>query len=194
MGSLAGSVLSNIDLIQQGVSLASQALNNGVSSHQAQREQELALRQLQDQQKLQAQQLAQQTALDREQIAVRTKQAEQDRQRALKRAVAKQRANFGSQGVGSGPGSSQAVLLGLFDESEDDLKARLELDALRNKALDLGITQNSSLGLLQRTQLQEKQKLNKLSSVTDQVKSVFDLGLGTLDIYNQYQDGKTGGS
>ena len=54
------------------------------------------------------------------------------------RAVARQRANFGSSGISSDSGSGQAVLLGLFDETEDELARREQLDNLRNRALDLG--------------------------------------------------------
>lgn len=133
------------------------------SGKQMRAEQDLALSQLQAQQKLQAEQLAAQTALDKQKIATDAAAAEQDRRNALKRAVARQRASFGAQGVSSG-GSSSAVLLGLFDESEDERKDREVLDTLKTAALDQQISQNESLNLLQQQQLREKQKLTRLYS------------------------------
>lgn len=127
-------------------------------------EQELALKQLQERQRLSAAQLAQDSSLDRERIALQAVQDKDDRRASLRRAVARQRAQFGSSGVSQGSGgSSQAVLLGLFDESETDLAQREQLDNLRNRALELDETQSNSLNLLQATQLRQRQKL------TDQV-------------------------
>lgn len=128
----------------------------------SQQSQDLALRQLQERQRLQEAQLAQSNALEREKIALQAAADEEDRQRALRRAVARQRASFGGSGVGSGGGSSQAVLLGLFDESEDDLQSRTALDNLRSRALDLDSTQTRSLNLLQATQLSQSNNLNRL--------------------------------
>jgi hypothetical protein len=187
MGGLASAALSNIGLIQQGIGLVSGALKSEASSRETQRSQDLALRQMQDQQRMQAQQLAAQTALERDKIAAQSKQSETERLNALKRAVARQRANFGAQGIGGGGGSSQAVLLGLFDESEDELKARAEMDALKNRALDLGVSQHESLSLLQRSQMQERQKLDKISSVVDRADNVINTGLGALDLYKKYK-------
>lgn len=186
MGGLASSALSNIGLIQQGVSLVSGALKSEVSSRDAQRSQELALRQFQETQKLQAGHLAAQNALERDKLNAQSRQAETERLNALKRAMARQRANFGAQGVGTGAGSSQAVLLGMFDESADELRAREEMDALKNRALDLGVSQNESLSLLQRTQLQERQKIDRLSSVAGRADNVINTGLGALDLYGRY--------
>lgn len=131
----------------------------------AEREQELALQQLQAQQQLNQQQLEQDAALERERIAAQAQADEQDRQRALRRAVARQRAQFGSRGVSAEGGSAQAILLGLFDESEEELAQRERLDGLRTSALDQDLAQRSSLNVLQRTQLQQRQNLNdRLSS------------------------------
>ena len=152
-----GTIAGTLGTVNQIVSTV-QALSGNSS---AEREQELALRQLQERQNLQAQQLAQDTALERERIALQSAQDEEERRTALRRAVARQRAQFGSQGVSSGGGSSQAVLLGLFDETEDELARRESLDNLRSRALDLDVSQNSSLNLLQAEQLRQRQKLNE---------------------------------
>ncbi len=135
----------------------------------AKQDQELALRQLQERQKLQAAQLAQSSALERERLATQSAQDEEERRTALRRAVARQRASFGASGVSSSGGSAQAVLLGLFDETEDEINRRTELDSLRSRALDLDSSQSSSLNLLQATQLQQRQKLNEQVTLFDRL-------------------------
>jgi hypothetical protein len=122
-------------------------------------QQDLALRQLQEQQKLQEAQLGQQAALERERLALQASQDDESRRQSLKRAVARQRTQFGASGIGGGTGSSEAVLLGLFEESEEERQRREQLDTLRNRALDLDVTQNPSLNLLQATQLSQRQRL-----------------------------------
>lgn len=128
----------------------------------AERAQELQLRQLQERQRLQQQQLAQDNALERERIALQSAQDEEDRRNALRRAVSRQRATFGGRGISANSGSSQAVLLGLMNETEDELAQREQLDNLRNRALDLEAGQTRSLNLLQATQLQQRNALNDL--------------------------------
>ncbi len=129
---------------------------------QRQDEQNLAMKQLKRAQAAQEQNLAQQTALERERIAAQGAQDEDERRQALRRAVARQRAQFGSQGTGAAGGSADAVLLGLFDETDDDLAKREQLDSLRNRALDLDVAQNRSLNLLQAMQLAQRQSLSRL--------------------------------
>lgn len=152
------SVVGTLNTVGKTVGLVQTLAGNSP----AQQSQDLALRQLQERQALQQSQLSAQNALDRERIETQSAQDEQDRQDALRRAVARQRASFGSSGVGSAAGSSQAVLLGLVDESEEELSNREALDNLRTRALDLDQSQSRSLNLLQATQLQQRQKLNNL--------------------------------
>ena len=67
--------------------------------------------------RLQQQQAQQQANLKKQQIDADATVDAERRQRALKNAVARQRAKFGSQGISiSDGGSAEAVLLGLFDE------------------------------------------------------------------------------
>jgi len=139
-------------LVSQGVSMALRQSNNNQ-----------ALDQLKARQELQQKQAAADAALQKQQIALSAAQENEERQKALKRAVARQRANFGSQGIGSGAGSSQAVLLGLFEESDDEKARRDALDNLRNKAIDQDLSNGNALNVLQRTQLEEKNKINSLS-------------------------------
>ncbi len=124
-------------------------------------EQNLALQQLQQRQVMQEQQIASDTALDRERIAADTDASERQRQNALRRAVARQQASFGGRGISTDNGSARAVLLGLFDESEEELAERIRLDSLRYRAIDLNQSNTQSLNVLQRTQLQERQRLER---------------------------------
>lgn len=138
------------------------------------REQDLALRQLQKQQELQMAQAQEDAALQRDQIALSAQQVDEQRKAALKRAVARQRASFGAQGIGSSGGSAQAVLLGMFDESEDEAARRVAMDDLRLRGIDLGLAQRGASNILARTQAQERTKVNALSQ-----------GLGDLAVYTK---------
>lgn len=102
-------------------------------------------------------------ALQKEQNRAATEQADSARRAALKRAMARQRANFGAQGVGSNAGSSEAVLLGMFQESDEERANREKLDTLRTQALDQSLGSQQQLNLLQQTQLREKQYVDYLS-------------------------------
>ncbi|MCB1650748.1 MAG: transporter [Alphaproteobacteria bacterium] len=153
-----GTVLPALSAIGTLVSTAQTLTGNDKQS----RQQDLALRQLQERQQLDAAQRAQQTALEREKIALSAEQDEDDRRAALRRAVARQRAQFGASGVSSNGGSSEAVLLGLFDETQGELDQREALDSLKNKALDLSQSQAASLNVLQATQLAQRNKINSL--------------------------------
>lgn len=125
-------------------------------------QQDLALRQLQAQQGLQQQVAAEDAALSREERQAQTQAAEEARRASLRRAMARQRAQFGASGVGSQGGSSEAVLLGLFEESDADRTTRERLDNIRNRALDQGLSSRQRLNVLQRSQLEERQKLDRL--------------------------------
>jgi hypothetical protein len=126
-------------------------------------QQDLALRQLQQQQSLQQQQATQDAALERQNLVITAQNAEEARQRALRRAVAKQRASFGGSGISPSGGSAEAVLLGLFDESEEDLRQRERLDQLKTSALSQGLAQQNSINILQTQQLRERQQLERAS-------------------------------
>lgn len=122
-------------------------------------------KQLKQTNELQNQINAQAAATKIEQNNAQAAAAETQRRDALKRAVARQRANFGAQGVGSGTGSSEAVLLGMFEQSDEEREAAETLNNLRTQA----ITQNSAaaqqLNLLQQTQLRENQYVKYLSRI-----------------------------
>jgi hypothetical protein len=100
-----------------------------------------------------------------EQNRVQTEIAESDRRAALKRAVARQRALFSAQGIGSDGGSSEAVLLGLVNESETERDQRSLLDNLRDRTLNQNLDQQRQLNLLQQNQLQERQRLRQITGL-----------------------------
>lgn len=125
-------------------------------------QQELALKQLKQKQNLDQQQAAQKAALEREKIAADAAKAESDRLAALRRAVARQNVDFAARGLKSGDsGSSEAILLGLFEESDAERASREKLDTLRNNVIDQNLASTGSFNVLQRTQLQEKQRLER---------------------------------
>lgn len=121
---------------------------------------------LKEQNALQQKLNAQAASLKQEQNRVETQAADSQRRAALKRAMARQRANFGAQGVGSGAGSSEAVLLGLFDQSDEEREAAEKLSALREQAINQNLGAQSQLNLLQQTQLRENQYVKYISRLT----------------------------
>ncbi len=108
-----------------------------------------------------------QAALEKEQLRLNAEGADAERRAALHRAVSRQRALYGASGTGAGDGSAQAVLLGLFDESDAERTEREALDALKTKAVDQGIAQQQRINTLQLSQLKERNRLNKISAGTD---------------------------
>ncbi|MGB1077227.1 MAG: transporter [Bdellovibrionales bacterium] len=129
----------------------------------------VALKHLQQQQAESLRQAKEDAALRKAEIRANADEAERKRRDALKRSVARQRAQFGSQGISTNNGSGQAILLGLFDESDDERAQRERLDGLRTSALDQNVSQQSRLNLLQASQLAEKQRVRQAFSDFDQV-------------------------
>lgn len=136
---------------------------------------QLAIRQLQDQQNLEEKQASQKAALDRQGVLINAQKAEDERRRALKRAVARQRATFGGAGVSSNGGSTEAVLLGLFDESEEDRTSRKKLDALRLNTIDNNLANIKRTNTLQRTQVESRQSLIRNSKTRENAGDLIDL-------------------
>jgi hypothetical protein len=122
-------------------------------------------REMQRQQSEQMRQISENTALEKEKLRITGEQAEAERRAALRRAIAKQRAKYGSSGIESSGGSSQAVLLGLYNDSEQDRVQRETLDNLKNNALDQNISQQQRISTLQLTQMKERSRYNNRGSV-----------------------------
>ncbi len=177
MGAL-NTALSYIPLIREGVDVVMGGVNNEAAYKKQREAQSQALRQLQQRQRLNEQQLAQDSAFEREKLALESEEAERKRMNALRRAVARQRASFGASGIGSGAGSSEAVLLGLFEETDENRQERERIDNLRNRVIDENQGQQRSLNLLQESQLRQKQDLDRaamgLTRTGNIIDTVFD--------------------
>lgn len=122
-------------------------------------------RELQRQQTEQLRQMAENSALEKEKIRLTAEQAETERRAALRRAIAKQRAKYGASGIESSGGSSQALLLGLYDESEEERQQREALDTLKNQAIDQNLDQQQRINTLQLTQLKERSRYSNRGSI-----------------------------
>ena len=166
------SALQLLPMITQGIGLVNDIVQPQFSFADEEEQQQQALRELQQKQDLDMRARQENAELEREKIELDTQDAERRRRDALKRAVARQRASFGSAGVGSGAGSSQAVLLGLFEESDAERAEREKLDNLRVRAQETDLAQTQRLNVLQRTQLQERNKISGLSNDLNRVSSL----------------------
>ena len=117
------------------------------------------LKQRQEQQFSERRSAAEQT---RAEIDTKSSQEAQRRQAALKRAVARRKANFGASGVTANAGSGEAVLLGLFEETEEEAKKRQQLDNLRKNALADDLNNLNRRNLLEVSQLPQRQRLDRM--------------------------------
>ena len=104
-------------------------------------------------------------AIQKEQNRLSALKDETERRVALKKAVAKQRANFGSQGIGSAGGSSEAVLLGLFNESDEERQLREQMTALRDNAISLNSAQIQQKNLLEQAQASQQDAINRITDL-----------------------------
>lgn len=165
MGSLVPVAFQAIQAFQT-ISTVANVVGRGfdVFDNDRERSDKLALQQLQQQQNLQQSQAANTAALDRQELVAKAAEADEKRRDALKRAVARQRAKFGSSGVSSGDGSSEAVLLGLFEESDEQRQSRERLDNIRLQSIDQRLSNQNRVNTLKRTQLAERQKLKNSTS------------------------------
>ena len=165
LGTLGGYASAAMPVLRAVNAIRGVADSSGDNGHDALRaQQDLAMKQLRAQQGLGDASAAERDALDRQKISLDSAAADKSRRDALRRAVARQRAAFGAQGLSATDGSGEAVLLGLFDESESERAAREKLDTLRMQALDQENMEHQLINVLQRTQLKEKQNLDRALS------------------------------
>ena len=136
---------------------------SGGNRRDLRREQDLAMRNLQQRQSQSEQQAADKAGLERERIALEAEKAEDARRKALKRAMARQNVRFGAGGV-SKTGSGEAVLLGLYDDSQEQADSQKALDQLRYNTIDNDLYALRQNNLLQRSQLAEQQRLQRAMS------------------------------
>lgn len=168
MGSLngIGSVLQPI-LTMTGIPGMILGVGNTLAQQQEARnalrsQQDTALAQLQARQSLEEAGAAENAALQKAQIASDAATADTRRKAALRRAVARQKTLFSSQGIGGADGSNEAVLLGLYNDSDEDAAAQSRADSLRVAALDQSAAQRRQKNLLEAAQLSEQQNLTRL--------------------------------
>lgn len=83
------------------------------------------------------------------------------RTRALRSTVARTRAAFGAQGITPTDGSAEAVLLGLFQEGDDEREARERRDQVRAQADAQSLARAQQRNLLEETELAERQRLQR---------------------------------
>ncbi|MDB5477724.1 MAG: hypothetical protein JWM96_219 [Alphaproteobacteria bacterium] len=92
--------------------------------------------------------LLQKAQVQHQQDRIESDEASRLRKNALKRAVAKQQAAFGGQGIDATEGSGEAVMLGLFQESEAEKQYRDRLDRLKQQSLAQDVNAKSGRNLL----------------------------------------------
>lgn len=125
---------------------------------------QLALKQLSERNRAE-EQIATQKA-EQEQAVLNAQSADDERRRtaALKRAVSRQRAAYGGAGVeGSDDGSGEAVLLGLFNESQQDQTAQDSIYDLRRRMIDDNLSSIKQRNLLEESQLAERNRKKRRS-------------------------------
>lgn len=110
----------------------------------------------------------QQAAQQRAELEQKATADEESRQAALKRAVARQRSLYGSGGIASTDGSARAVLLGLFEESEDEKVRRENLDRLRYSAIDSDLAHRRNINMLNVSAARER---NNIATITGLAKA-----------------------
>jgi hypothetical protein len=111
---------------------------------------------------LQMQQARANANSDLKMLAENTRNAEEERLRNLKSAIAKQRAEFGASGVSSSGGSSSAVLEGFLNESTADKAARDRVDSLKTQAINDKVYQKNQTNLLELSKMEEENSFFKL--------------------------------
>ncbi len=107
-------------------------------------------------------QSADKAALEKAKIRQDTAADAKNRKAALRRAIASKKAGFGAQGVSSSGGSSEAVLLGMIKDSDEDRLESYNVNSLKLAAINQDLEQERALNVLQRTQMQKKNNLSML--------------------------------
>lgn len=155
LGGFTSGALSN------GLAIAGQVIDNKAKRQELRTQQNIVLQQLEQRQQQELSEAQSDAALDRETVQIQATQDEAERQAALRRAVARQRAAAGASGISTASGSGEAILLGLFEESDEEKDERERLDDLRLRAIDQDIENIQSQNLLETSQLRQKQELER---------------------------------
>ena len=122
--------------------------------------QDQAMRQLQQNQAQSMQETQAKAESQRQELAIKAEEESKRRRNALRRAVARQNVKRGAGGI-STSGSNEAILLGLYNDAEEDKSYASALDSLRYNSIDQNLSNLQSRNILSRTQLAEKQRLDR---------------------------------
>jgi hypothetical protein len=161
--SLLSPVLTGAGLPVALVGAGSQILQDKRARSDLRAQQNVALDQLQSRQRLEEGQSAQNATLEKQKIAADATAAEERRKLALRRTVARQKTLFSAQGLGGNTaGSNEAVLLGLYNDSDMDASQQNQSDYFRKTALDQSLAQQRQKNLLEASQLSERQNLTRI--------------------------------
>lgn len=145
------------------VGMAGQYMAQKNASDALRAQQDLIMRQLQERQKHGFEAVSARNALEMEKIAGDMEANKARRLNALKRAVARQKTLFSAQGLGAGDGGSrEAVLLGLYDESDFEQREDDRYANLRKAALSQDLAEQRQRNLLEATQLAQQQNLTRI--------------------------------
>lgn len=123
----------------------------------------LETRQLRDAQDQEAADRRQDLEGRAERLALDGAEAERRRRVALRRAVARQRAQLGAQGISTSDGSGEAILLGLVDEAEEDRRQAKRLDRLKLAELEAEERSAYRRNLLDLARLADRHRLERLA-------------------------------
>lgn len=110
-------------------------------------------------------QLTQNAALQKQSNLLSLQQKETERLSRLRRAVATQRAHFGSQGIGSVTGSADNVLQGLAGTSDVERQNNQARTSMDNSIIDQNLKYQTQLNLLQKQQLKQKTALGFITDL-----------------------------
>lgn len=113
------------------------------------------------------------TALEQRRLAEEQAEENRKRQQALRRAVAAQQARFGAQGIDARDGSGEAVLLGLFQESDEEKAYRERLNRLRQDSLQQSTDTARRRNLLSLQNTYDSGRRNFGSTLEKAVDSIF---------------------
>lgn len=114
---------------------------------------------------LKLQQLQQSMAQQKKQNLLTLEQNETERRAKLRSLLSQQRASFGGRGLDTTSGSSEAVIQGMLDDSDQERAASESKVLAANKELDQQVSQQKRLNLLQKEQLRQKTILSSISNL-----------------------------
>lgn len=110
-------------------------------------------------------QIEQNAKLQKQQNLLSLQTKETERMNKLRRVLATQRANFGSQGVGGVTGSADSVYQGINENSDIERQGNITKTNLDNQGIDQNTRTQKQLNLLQKQQLQQKSAIGFLSGL-----------------------------